>query len=309
MRSIVAALSVFCLASSVVACAAEPAEEDVGATQDPLSEQECNKIVSAAQAKSKRECTAKDTQADAKESARLGLERNVVSALNAFVTEAKKSGAANRSAIDEAIGECSAIGCSGELSGADVKAECGVEKAFLQAACYVRNLPDIKRAVGSIDFADEAANLESALGKMKDQWVSLATQEVSLRAQHKACSTYAGSAAQKLALEKTCRASCNEDDATNLGTLQTGHNSACSPPGYEQVKDDLGQLVECGAMKRPLRSLGTVCECAEQKTCMQFAAVAGSSERGKRCTTKAGKAGFNKVVWSNATKSASIECR
>ncbi len=308
MRSIITALSFVCIASSAVACAAPEEEEaPAAASEDALSQAECNRIVGAALTKAKTECAGKKTAAETAQRTRESIESGVASALGAFVGEVQRTGAARSGAIADAVDECGAIGCSGELRGDDVKAECGVERAFLQAACYVRHIPAIKSV--RADFSDELANLEAAWERMDDQWWSLAKQEVSLRAQHAACAPYAGSDAQRFALEKTCRASCNENDATNLGSIQTGHGSTCSPAGYEEVKDDLGNVVECGAMKRPLSALGTVCECQEQKSCGQFAAIGASSERGKPCTTASGARGFKKVVWSNETRSASLQCR
>lgn len=263
--------------------------------------------MSAAQDKSERECAAKDTLADQRRGAREALERGVVDALGAFVTEARRGVGSRRDAVSEALDECGAIGCSGELRGEDVQAECGVERAFLQAACYVRHLPEIEAA--HAEYGAQIEGLEDAWRAMEDGWWSLAKQEATLRAQHAACTPIAGSQAQRIALEKTCRASCNEDDATSLGGIQTGHGAACSPPGYEAVKDDLGQAVECGAMKRPWNALGTVCECQEQRSCTQFAALGASSERGKPCTKPSGARGFQKVVWNGDAQRASLECR
>lgn len=306
-----ATVSFVALTAALAGCAveAEPDEAQATASEDALTQAECDRIVGEALTKSKNACTAKLTAAESKKEARAALERGVVSALGAFTREIQGYTGANAAKVQDAIAECSALTCSGELSGEDVKAECSVERAFLQAACYVRNWPEIKAAATGIDFSDEMANLQDAWEKMDDQWLSLATQELSLRGQHGACSTYAGSDAQRAALNATCRASCNEDDATNVGKVQQGHGSACTPPGYEDVKDDLGRVVECGAMKRPLRSVGTVCECREERSCTQFAALAGSSERGKRCTTASGKSGFKKVVWDARSGSASLECR
>lgn len=309
MRRFIHVMSFICFASSIAACAAEPQDERASSSDDALSEAECNRIVGAALDKSRTDCDAKATEADAKLAARGDLERGVVSALASFETEAARATGADGDAIRDAIAECSAIECSGSLRTPDVKAECTIERAFLRAACYVRNWPNIERTAAGADFSGPMANLKDAWERMQDGWFSLAQQEVSLRAQHAACAPYAGSDAQRFALDKTCRASCNEDDATNLGGIESGHNAACTPPGYEQVKDDIGQLVECGAMKRPWQSLGTVCECQEQRGCGQFAALAGSSERGKPCTTDGGEKGFQRVVWHTDAGSASLECR
>lgn len=308
VRSI-AAVTLTSTAALLAGCAVEPEEDAASASTDALSQAECDGIVADAVGTAKRACDEKKSAADDKQSERVVLERNVGSALTAFSSELARYSGAGASAVRAATAECNAVSCSGELAGADVRAECSLEQTFLKAACYVRRWPSIKAAATSADFSDEMANLERALGAMRDNWVSLATQERALRAQHGACTTYVGSGAHRSALNATCRASCSDDAPTRVGSIQTGHGASCSPPGYEDVKDDLGAVVTCGTMKRPLRSLGAVCECAEERACTQFAALAGSSERGKRCTKTGGAQGFQRIVWDARARRATLECR
>jgi hypothetical protein len=288
----------------VAGCATEMEEDETGSGEDALSQAECTKVVNKAVAASEKRCTDIDKQADKKLADRRALETAVTGALGSFVSEIQGYDGRGREAVDSAVRECSSLDCTGTLKGGELKAECGAEKSLLQGACYVRHVPAIRAAATSLDFSQEVTRLTSAVDNMREDWVPLATQEGWLRTQHAACDSYAGSAVQRTKINSQCRASCSEVDPTN--PLATGQGSACTPPGYEDVVDDLGQTVELGKMTRPILNVGTVCECRPSgKEIDQFEALGVSGSRGRSCG--AGKT--TKLVWNAARRIASLECR
>jgi hypothetical protein len=290
-------------AAAASGCAASSGEADSASGGDEaLSQSECAKVVSDAQSKSKAACAKDASDADQKATARAGLEKAVVSAVSSFGTAISEYQGENVNAISAAVNECSAVTCSGSLQRNDVKAECGVEKALLEGACYVRHLPDILAAASDLDLSKPTAALKSAVAGM-DAWGPLALQEATLRAEHAVCATYAGSVVERDKLTAQCRSSCSEGDPTN--PFASGWGSACTPPGFEQVKDDTGNSVACGTMQRPISRLGTVCECRQDDPCTQYTAVATSSERGKTCGN--GQQ-IQKLVWDASKRAASLKC-
>jgi hypothetical protein len=301
----VATLAIGAAAFGAGCAAPEDSEDESGETGDALSESECNKIVTRAVGESRTECTEKQTLADQKKVARNRLEQNVVSAVNAFGTVLSNYKGANLAEVDETLRECNALTCEGQLRRGEVQAECGVELAFLKAACFTRNVDELRAAALSLDFSKELDALNAALDDMASDWPSLAVQEASLRVQHAACSTYVGSSVQKKKLYGTCRASCNEKKPTEVGGVLTGWGASCTPPGYEDVKDDLGQEVECGTFQRPFLSAGTICECLPTDACTQFSTLGASSERGREC----GDGKEKKLVWDTKTNAAHLDCR
>jgi hypothetical protein len=305
LRVSLLAIAPLALALFASACAAAPAEDELGESGDALSQSECNKLVTASIAKSTAECKRKETDSDAKFWARTQLETAVVASLNGFVEEITSYTGAGASAVGSVVAECSKIGCTGELGKDGEKAACNVEKALLQGACYVRHVSEVISAATDLDLSDNVAKLKTSVTNITENWVPYTVQAKWLQAQHKACSTYVGSAVQKSKLNATCRASCNESDAMSVSKINEGHYAACAPAGHEEVKDDLGKLVECGSYQRPFLKLGTVCECADTPACTQFSTLGASSERGKSCGTGKSK----KLVWNDKDSKASLECR
>jgi hypothetical protein len=285
-------------------CAAPEEGEESAETDEALSVRECNAIVQRSVAQSRTECNAKRSRADQARATRGRLEQNVVRAVAAFGTELTNYGGANRAEIDETLNECNAIRCAGQLRRGEVTAECNVETAFLKAACFIRNLPELRAAGASLDFSQEATALDAAVDAMAAQWPSLALQEASLRVQHATCSTYVGSSVQTTKLYGTCRASCNERNPTAISGVMTGWGAYCTPPGFEDVKDDLGQEVDCGTFQRPILSAGAICECRPSDACTQFSSLGASSQRGQDC-----RSGERKLVWDGKNHVARLECR
>lgn len=305
MKTIISltALSVVTMLTAV-GCAAEGEEgEDLEASSaDALSQAQCTRIVADQQKKSKAACAKALTDANKKASDRARLENAVVSAVAGFGAELQSYQGKGKATVDAAVRECSNVACSGSLQRDDVKALCDVEKAFLAGACYVRHVPAINAAASDIDFAQESAALDAAVKNMQSQWFSLAKQEGSLRAQHELCQPVAGGALERATMNAACRSSCSESDPLNP---TASSKAACSPAGYAQVKDDLGKVVTCGTMSRPIANLGTVCECKETRGCAQFAALGASSQRGQAC----GVNKTQKLVWDGAKQEARFECR
>jgi len=288
-------------------CAAEGVDgEDPGAAgeESALSEAQCKVIVTNAQNKSKAACAKSKTDADAKSAARGRLEAAVGSAVAGYEIALENYNGKAKATVSAAIRECSAMQCSnglaqeGKTLGVDL---CAVERSLEQGACYVRHVPAIRAAATDLDLSKEGAALDSAVGAMESQWFGLVKQEAALRIQHEACVPVAGSPAERAVMNAECRSSCSEADPLNP---IAGSKAACSPAGYGQVKDDLGQLVTCGQMTRAITSLN-VCECRETRGCTQFAAVRASSEYGKPC----GANKTQKIVWDGAKQEARLECR
>jgi hypothetical protein len=293
-------------------CSSGSGDASDSAGDEALSQSQCNTIVATALKKATDACAQTEQDADDMASKRGALESNVVKAVEDLATPLRTYSGENSDTIAGIVKQCDAIPCSGELQRGDTKATCDVEIAFLRAGCYVDAFPKIEAAATSLDFSKQVDALKSALGAMGDQWWSLAAQEASLRAQHLVCEPYAGSAAQKTALYATCRTSCDAQDPTSLTQVNTGHETLCVPAGYDSVQDDVGTVVNCGEMIRPIETVGTVCECRE-RTCTQFTAIAVSASRGKPCT-KAGDdtgatSGVQKVIWDPTAQAAHLECR
>jgi hypothetical protein len=303
----IALFSFLGIAAVTAGCAVDPQEETSAGSEDALTQQECTPIVQKAQQKTKADCAQKLADANAKDATRASLEKAVVSAVSAFGTELSSYSGTNASTVKGILAECSAIGCSGELRSGDTKAECTVERAFLQGACYVRNIPELKSAVKGIDFNDEIARLEDAVSDMK-AWPGLVSSAAWLRTEHAACSKIAGSDAERTALNEICRASCDDDNATDLSKVNNGHGSACVPPNYQAVKDDFGNQVTCGSMGRVIMSR-FACECkVDNNKCTQFAALAASSEHHAPCKLPNGQAGTQKVRWNAGARLAELVC-
>jgi hypothetical protein len=301
------ALTAFGLLTLTMACSAESGEEEADETDDALSATECTKIVERDVATSISACRNKETAIQAKQKEIDALKGAIAPALGGFVTELASYAGSGAAQIARVVAECGGVKCKGELQQNGVKADCDTERFLLQSACYVSNWGVITAAATNIDFSDEYERLQNAANALATNWGPLAIQRDWLKAQHGVCSTYAGSPAQRSKLYATCRSSCDENAATSVGNAvkDVGHHAPCSPAGFEEVKDDLGNVVKCGQYKRPWYTAGTICECAVGDECTQFNAVGTSSERGKAC----GDGKFKKLVWNAQKQLASLECR
>lgn len=290
----VCAFGLFAVSLSAVGCAAETQEDDPAATQEALSQQECNNRKPGWEASYDKTCGANLTSANNIARTLETANLNPVKAkITAFVNAVTSNG------VITTVGTCltnvNKPTCDDSSEYCKLKAEqeqpcaCGtvnvmaaISQCLLPAAVQgdltkIAADPEIKTAYDSM-IASAKANAGPIASKLA---------QISLkRVAYAACSPTNVRQTVLDAQMTACRADCTEADTGAGGQLG---GEACAPNGYPAD-------VKCGAMSRS----GITCECKNgdwvaYKPCATYDRMVGEITRQPDCVTTDGFEGVYKL--------------
>lgn len=291
----VCAVGLFAMSLSAVGCAAETEEDDPAATQDALSQQECNNRKPGWEKSYDETCDGNLTSAN---SIARTLETANLNPVKAKITAFTNAVASN--SVVTTVGTClnnvNKPTCDDSSEYCKLKAEqeqpCACATVNVMAAISQCLLPAAVQGDLTKIAADPAiksaydAMIESAkanAGPIASKLAQIGLKRVA----YAACSPSNVRQTVLDAQMTACRADCTADTGS-VGDEVFG-GEACAPNGYPAT-------VKCGAMVRS----GLTCECQKKdglihKPCATYDRMVGEITREADCVTDTGKQGVYRI--------------